>query len=114
MEDTKAAGGNGSGRLRGVDAPSCCLTADQLYLLVFNEVIEGTDGIGTAAYTSQHGIRKPAFLLNHLRLDLFGDNRLEISYDGREGMRSHAGSQYIVGILNAVGPLPHSLRYSVL
>lgn len=49
MEDAKAAGGNGSGRLRGIDAPSCCLTADQLYILIFNEVVERADGIGAAA-----------------------------------------------------------------
>ena len=63
MEDTGTAGGNGRRRLCGVDARPAASQPISCNLLVLNEVIEGTDGIGTAAYTGQHGVRKPSFLL---------------------------------------------------
>ena len=48
VENAKLACGDGGCCFCCIDASSCCLTADELYVFVFNEMIEGSDGIGAA------------------------------------------------------------------
>ena len=74
----------------GVDAASGSLAADELNALVLNEVVEGADGVGTAADTSNDGVRQTAFLLQNLLLDFLGNHSLKVTNDGRERMRTHA------------------------
>ena len=63
MEDTKAAGGNGEAAVSAVLTPRPAASQPISCTSLSSMVIEGTDGIGTAAYTGPDGIRKPAFLL---------------------------------------------------
>ena len=113
MEDSKSASGNGGCGLCSIYAAACCLAADQLYIFVFNKVVKGSDGIGAAAYTGKNCIWKPAFFFQHLFLDFFGDNCLEIADNGWERVRAHNGAQYIMGICYTVGPFTHGLGYGI-
>ena len=88
-ERTSADGGCG---LLRVDASSGSLKADEPYLRMGNEVIESADGVGTAAHAGEHSIRKASFFFHDLLFDLFGDDGLEVTDDGREGMGAHAGA----------------------
>ena len=113
VENAKPACGNGSGCLCGVYAAACCLTANELHIFVFNKVIEGSDSIGAAANTCKDCIWKPAFFFQHLLLDFFGDNCLEIADNGWERVRAHNGAQYIMGICYTVSPFTHGLGYGI-
>ncbi len=54
------------------------------------------------------------FLFQKLLPNLPGDHRLEIPHNGGERMGAHDGAQTIVGIVNAVRPLPHGFGDRVL
>ena len=49
MEDSQPSRIDGCRRLKGIDASSCRLTADQPHTLIPDKMIEAADGIGTAA-----------------------------------------------------------------
>ena len=70
MEDTDPAGIQRCRGLEGIDSSSCRLASDQTDALIFYKMIEGSDGIGTAAYTGKHRIRQPSFFLHDLFPDL--------------------------------------------
>ena len=114
VEDTQTAGGQGGSGLLGVDAASGSLAADELNALVLNEVVEGADGVGTAADTSNDGVRQTAFLLQNLLLDFLGNHSLKVTNDGRERMRTHDGAENIVRVLNAADPLAEGLGNGIL
>ena len=114
MEDPQFSCCNGSCSLCSMDAPACCLAADQLYFLIFNKMVKGTDCIGAAAYAGKNSIRKLSFLFQHLLLNFFGDHSLEITYNGRERMGSHYRAKYIMGICDPVRPLSHGFRNCIL
>ena len=114
MENAKSAGINGCRRFKAINSSSGSFTADQLNFLIFNKMVEGTHGITSTAYTGNNGIRKPSFLFQDLLLNLSGDHSLEISYNGRERMGAHNGTQAVVGIINSAGPFPHGLGYRIL
>ena len=106
MEDAQAAGGDGGGGLEGVHAPSGGLAADEPDGGIADEVVEGADGVGAAAHAGDDGIGELSLLFHQLFLDLFGDDRLEVPDDGGERMGAHDGAQAVVGVGDAVGPLP--------
>ena len=89
MENAQTACIDGSCRLKGVNPPASCLTANQLDLFIFNKVIETADSVGAAAHAGHDHIGQTAFLLQHLTLDFLGNHRLEIPDNGRERMRAH-------------------------
>ena len=74
VEDTESSGIDRGSRLEGIDASACGLASDESYVLVFNEVIEASDGIGTASAASYYRIGKSSLLLKDLCLDLLGDD----------------------------------------
>ena len=92
VEDSELARVDRCSRLKGIDTSSCSFAADEVYALIFDIVIERSDGIGTAAAACENVIRKASFLLEYLCLGLTRDNSLEISYDSRERMRTHYGT----------------------
>ena len=114
MENPKTACCNGCCCLCCIHATSCCLTADKTNIFILNEIVEGSDGIGAAAYAGQDNIRKSSLFFQHLFFDFLGDHGLEITYDGRERVRAHNRSQYIMGICNTVCPLTHGLGNGIL
>ena len=114
MEDSQPAGGDGGGGLRGVHPPSGGLTADEADGGIPNKVVKASDGVGTAPHAGQHRVGQAALPLQHLRLDLPGDHRLEIPDDGGKGVGPHAGAQAVVGVLDLGGPGPHGLGHRVL
>ena len=114
MENAGASGVDGCCRLEGVNAASCCFTADEGNLFIFNKMVETSHGIAAAAHTGDHGVGKPAFLFQHLRFDLAGDHGLKIAHDGRKWMRPHDGTEAVMGVVNAACPFPHGLGDSIL
>ena len=78
MEYTKTSCGNSCRRVLGVDAPACSLTAYKPHILILYEIIKRSDGIGPAAHTCHHSIRKPALLFKDLGSRLAADDSLEI------------------------------------
>ena len=68
VEDSELARIDRSSRLKGIDPPAGSLAADEVYLFVFNIVIERSDGIRTAAAACENIIRKASFLLHDLCL----------------------------------------------
>ena len=92
VEDAYAAGVDRCRSLERVDASACRLAANETDTLVFDEMIEGTDGVRSASAACHDDVGKTTFGFLHLLLDLFGDDRLEIPYDRREGVRSHYGT----------------------
>ena len=109
MENAKPSCRDGRRCLCRIDAASGCLTADQAHALILNEVIKGADRIGSATDTCQHRIRQSSLLFQHLLSDLFGNDRLKITHDRRERMRSHDRAEYIMRIRDSVRPLTHRL-----
>ena len=114
MEDAEAAGIDRGRRLEGVDASARGLTADELHLRVVDEVVEGADGVRSAADARDDGIREVPLLLEHLLLDLLRDHRLEVTHDRRERVRPHDGAEAVVGVLDTARPLTHRLGNRVL
>ena len=114
MEDSETTGCDGCRSLSSIHTTSCCLTADKTNVFVINEIVESSDSIGAAAHTGQDNIRKSSLFFQHLFFDLLGDHGLEITYDGRERVRAHNRSQYIMGICNTVCPLTHGLGNGIL
>ncbi len=54
-----------------------------------------------------------AFFCNHLLFDFFRDDRLKITHDGGERMRTHHRTKAIVGVGDAVGPFTHGFGYGI-
>ena len=77
-------------------------------------MIEGTDCVAAAAHAGDDGIRKSAFLLQNIRLNFLGDDGLEVTDYGREGVGTHTGAEAVVRVLDAHGPCAHGLRDRVL
>ena len=90
-------------------ASSGCLTTDQTHALILNKMVECTDRIGTTTDTGKHGIRKSAFLLHDLLLNLAADYRLEITHDRRKWIWSHNRTKHIMRIVNPACPLTECL-----
>ena len=70
MEDSETTGCDGCRSLSSIHTTSCCLTADKTNVFVINEIVEGSDSIGAAAYAGQDNIRKSALFFQHLFFDL--------------------------------------------
>ena len=77
-------------------------------------MIEAADGIGAASHAGNDRVGQPAFFLKELFFDFFGDHRLEITDNGREGMRAHDRAETVVGIADAGSPLSHRLGNRIL
>ena len=101
VENAQPAGVDGGSCFKGIDAAACRLAADQAHILILDEMVEAADGIGTAAHAGDDGIGQPAFLFQHLLLDLLGDDRLEITDDGGERVRPHDGTEAVMGIVRS-------------
>ncbi len=114
VEYPEAAGVDRGRCLEGVDPLAGGLAADQLHLLVLDEVIEGPDGVAAAADAGDQHVRDPALLLDGLRPDLLADHGLEVPDDRGERVRTHDRPQAVVGVVYAGGPLAHALRYRIL
>ena len=63
VEDSETSCGDGRRCLCRVHTASCCLTADELNVFIFNKVVECADGIGSAANTGKNCIRKTSLFL---------------------------------------------------
>ena len=107
MENSETPGGDGCCRFSGINAASSCLAADQFDIRIADKIVKGADRVGTAADTGKNGIREPSLFFEDLLLDFLGNDCLEIADDRREWVRSHAGTEDIVRIIDAVGPFAH-------
>ena len=96
-------------RFRCIHAPACRFTSNQSHILIFNKMIKGTDGIGTAAHAGQNRIRQFAFRFKNLLFDLFGNHCLKISDNRRKRMRPHDRAQHIMRIINSADPFAECL-----
>ena len=114
VEDAHAAGGNGGGGLKGVDAPSGGFAADETDILILNEMVERADSVGATAHAGDHRVGELAFFLQHLLFDLLGDHRLKITDHGGEGVGTHDGADAVVGVMDPAGPFDHGLIHRVL
>ena len=114
VENAETAGVDRGRRLEGVDASARRLTADELHLRVVDEVVEGADGVRSAADARDDGIREAALLLEHLLLDLLRDHRLKITHDRRKRVWAHDRAEAVVRVLDAARPLTHRLGNRIL
>ena len=105
VEDAQLSGGDGGGGVRRVRPAPRRLTADEADGGIRDEVVEGADGVGAAAHTGQHRVGELPLLLQQLRPDLPGDDRLEVPHHGGEGVGPHDGAQTVVGVVDPPGPL---------
>ena len=114
VEYSEPAGRYSRRGLEGVDPSARRFAANQPYAIISDKMIEAAYGIGAAAYAGEHRIRKSSFLFEYLFLDLLRDNRLKITDNGRERMRSHNRTEAIVGIADTSSPLAHRFADGVL
>ena len=114
VENAQATVSDSSGVFGIIHAEAGRFNANQAHILVLDKVVEHTHSVGATAYTGDEHIGQAAFLLQHLRLNFFANNLLEIAYDGGIRMRAHNTAQYIISILNALSPYAQSLVYSIL
>ena len=114
MEYPEAAGVDGGRGLERVDALAGRLAADQLDLLVLDEVVEGPDCVASAAHAGDQHVRDPALFLDGLGPDLPADDGLEVPDDRGERMRPHNRSEAVVGVVDAGSPLAHALGHGIL
>ena len=114
MENAERTHIDGRRRLHRVNASARRLATDEPHGLVIDKVIEGADCIATATHTGNHGVREAPLFPLHLFLNLLRDNCLEVAHHGWERMRSHAGADAVMRVLNPRGPLAHGLGDRVL
>jgi len=114
VEYAEATGVDGRRGLERVYALAGGLAAHQLHLLVLDEIVERPDGVAASADAGDEHVRDPALLLDGLLPDLLAYHGLEVPDDRRERVRAHDGSQAVVGVVYARGPLAHALRHRVL
>jgi hypothetical protein len=88
---------------------SAGLDADDLNPGIAQERMKQTDGIGTAAHTSDDGIRQSAARLQDLRACLMTDDGLQLAHDIGIGMRTDCRPQQIVGSIRIHHPVAHRL-----
>jgi hypothetical protein len=72
------------------------LDTNQANGLVANKIIEGSDGVTSASYTSNHSIRQFPPDFEELRLDLATNDPLKVSHNGRERMRPNCGPNQVM------------------
>ena len=106
MQDTGAA----RAEARGAGG----LDADELDLRVVEEAGEHPDRIRAAADAGDHGVRQPAFGLEHLGARLTADDGLQLADDRRVGRRADAGADQVVGRLDVRDPVPDRLARRLL
>ena len=94
-------------------ASTSCLHCDQPHI-VLQEWSEDAHGIAPPAHTGHNAIRQTTFRLQDLLPGLLADHALKVPDHRGEGMSAGGGSQQIVGVLEAGGPVPQSLVYGVL
>ena len=114
MENAQTPRVDGGSCLKGVDAAARCFAADETHALILDEIVETADGVGAAAHAGNDSVRQAAFLFQHLLLDFFGDDGLEVAHDGGERVRPHHRAKAVVGIADAAGPLAHGFGHGVL
>ena len=114
MEDPLLSLGEGCRVLVSVDSLSGCLATDELDLLVVDEVVECTDGVASSTDACDAVVGEPSLGFRDLLPDLLTDDRLELTDHVREGVGSDRGTDEVVGVADALGPLPEGLVYGVL
>ena len=70
VENPQPASADGGGCLEGIDAAAGGLAADEGYVFVINEMVEGSDGVGAAADTGDDRVGQASLLLKDL-LDVY-------------------------------------------
>jgi len=114
MEDPGLAEGHGCGVAWRIDAFTSCFSTDQAHLGVVDEGIEGAHGIAAAADTGDQGGGQATKPGQGLGADFVTDHPLEITHDGRVGMRAHDRTDHIISIVGPAGPFAHGLTGRVL
>lgn len=98
----------------GINTVPARLDTYQPHTLVLDEVIECSNGITATTDTCDDGIGQLALLFRELRLDFAPDDALEITDNGREGVRANSGSNEVVRVIESRHPLAHRLVDGVL
>ena len=114
VENAQLSYRNGGRSFLRIHPSSCGLTANQLYTFIRNKMVEGSDSIGASSHAGQYCCRKLSFSFQNFFSNLLGNHRLKIPDHGREGVRSHNGTEAVVGIGNSLRPLSHGLRHRIL
>src|SRR5699024_2982731 len=95
-------------------AAAGCLDTDQPYRFLFNEWVEHADGIAAASDACYYRIRQTAFTVHHLLPGLSADDRLQITDNLRERMRSERRAQNEVGVIDILHPVAECLVHRIL
>ena len=104
VEDAEASRCDGRGGLGRVGSATCGFASDELHRRVVDEMVEGSDGVASAADAGEHGVGQAAFLLLQLLFYFAADDGLEIAHHGGEGVRAHDRPQAIMRVVDAAGP----------
>mmetsp|Transcript_35971 Transcript_35971/g.69870 ORF Transcript_35971/g.69870 Transcript_35971/m.69870 type:complete len:355 (+) Transcript_35971:226-1290(+) len=103
----------GGVRIR-VHAITTRFNANQTHTLIIREWMEHANGIRSAANARNDSIRKLTGLLKHLSPRFSADDGLEVSHDGREGVRADRGTNEVVRSADVGDPVSHSFVDCVL
>jgi len=95
-------------------SPTCGFHADKPHFLVGDEFRKKSHGVGTAAHAGDAIIGQPPFGLQNLGLGLTADDGLEFPDHDRIRMRSHGGTEQIVGIPGILNPGHQCLVHGLL
>jgi len=98
----------------GVDTVSSGLDTNQSDRRVLDEVVEGSNSVGSTTDTSNNRVGQLARLLSELRLDLSADDPLEVSHDGGERVWANSGSDQVMRRVQSRNPFSHRLVDGIL
>src|SRR5579864_3361104 len=88
-------------------APSTSLHADQLDLLIFEELMEDSNRVRAAAHAGNDGCRQPAFSLQNLRAGFAANHGMKIAHHGGIRMSAQYAAQQIMRVADVCYPIAH-------
>ena len=92
VEDAFRTPGNGSRCPLCIHAFPGRFHADEAHILVRDEIVEDTHGVGPAPHTGDDRIRQPPFFFQQLGFHFFPNHLLEVPYHFRVRMGPHNGA----------------------
>lgn len=113
VQNTLAAAGESGTVARSIDAIATSLNTEELDARIVGKGVEHADSVAATADAGDNGIGQLAPLLEHLRLGLVTDDRLEGTDNGREGVRANGGTDDVVSGVELNDPGAHGLVHGV-
>src|SRR5438132_11547043 len=93
---------------------STSLDSDQLDLLVLQELVKDTNGVGAAADTGDHCGWKLAFSFKNLRAGLAANHGMKIAHHGGIRMSAQNAAEQVMGVADIGDPITHGFVDGVL